>query len=103
MRAERKIQLDGGGGIGPARPPKDHKRGGKPRDTLVDSLVLEFDERKPGAKEPKIVVYCIGCDRSTVGRDPNRIKKHANNCSVGPSVDNTWSCSFSPNLNSVRS
>jgi hypothetical protein len=90
LRAERKIHLDGGGGIGPARQARDHKRGGKPRDALVDNLVLEFDERKAGANDPKIVVYCIGCDKSTVGRDPNRIKKHAKDCNVHLSVD-SWS------------
>ena len=61
---------------------QDCRRGGKRRDALVDNLVLEFDERKAGAKDPKIVGYCVGCDKPTVGRDPNRIKKHAKDCNV---------------------
>jgi hypothetical protein len=86
LRADLKLRLDGGNGVGPARQAKrsteDRKKGGKPRDGLVDDLVFEFDERKPGALKARPVVYCVGCDRSTSGRDPNRIKAHAKDCDV---------------------
>lgn len=88
LRADLKLRLDGGNedGPGPARQPKrsaeDRKKGGKPRDGLVDDLVFEFDERKPGASKARPVVYCVGCDRSSTGRDPNRIKAHAKDCNV---------------------
>ena len=49
---------------------------------LVDNLVLEFDERKPGAKDARVVVYCVGCDKPTVGHNLNQIKKHAKDCKV---------------------
>ena len=45
MRADLKIHLDGGGGIGPVRQTKG-KHGGKPHEALVDNLVLELNERK---------------------------------------------------------
>ena len=86
LRADLKLRLDGGNGVGPARQPKrsaeDRKKGGKPQDGLVDNLVFEFDERNPGASKARPVVYCVGCDRSTSGRDPNRIKAHAKDCNV---------------------
>ena len=49
---------------------------------LVDNLVLEFDECKPGAKDARVVVYCVGCDKPTVGHNLNQIKKHAKDCKV---------------------
>lgn len=84
MRLELKSRIEGGNGVGPARHPKPLKgtKGGKPRDSLVDDLVFEFDERQPGAPKAKIVTYCVACDRKAIGRDPNRIKQHAKNCSV---------------------
>ena len=88
LHADLKLRLDGGneGGPGPGRQPKrsaeDRKKGGKPRDALVDDLIFEFDERKAGASKARPVVYCVGCDRSSTGRDPNRIKAHAKDCNV---------------------
>jgi len=90
LRAERKANCDGAKGVGAARTPKsygidrDHSKGGRSRDTLVDELVLEFDERKPDEpNKPRPVVYCVGCDHRSVGRDTARIRGHANNCDVG--------------------
>ena len=88
LRADLKLRIDGGNGDGPGpvRQPKRsaeyRKKGGKPRDGLVDDLVFEFDECKPGASKARPVVYCVGCDRSTSGHDPNRIKAHAKDCNV---------------------
>jgi len=84
IRAERKLALDGGDGVGPARQPKstsEARKPGKPRDTLVDDLVVGVEEPKRGG-ERRQVVYCIGCKKKTVGRDPNRIKQHAKDCTV---------------------
>jgi hypothetical protein len=92
LHADLKLRLDGGNGVGPAQQPKsaeDRKKGGKPRDGLVDDLVFEFDERKLGAPKAKPVVYCVGCDRSTSGHDPNRIKAHAKDCNVHKCRDAT--------------
>ncbi|KAF8878979.1 hypothetical protein CPB84DRAFT_1751763 [Gymnopilus junonius] len=87
MHAERKSSYDGAKGVGPARTSKstraerDRTKGGRMRDMLVDELVLEFDERKPEEPlKPRAVVYCIGCDNRTVGRDTARIRGHANHC-----------------------
>lgn len=85
LRAELKIRLDGGQGTGPARQPKsaeERKKGGKPRDTLVDDLVFEFTERAAGNGKEKLVVYCVACDRKAFGRDTSRIKNHAKGCNV---------------------
>jgi len=54
--------------------------------------VLEFDERKPGAKDARVVVYCVGCDKPTVGHDPNRIKKHTKDCKVIVSIITSCKC-----------
>ena len=72
LHADLKIRLDGGEGVGPARQPKsaeERKKGGKPRDTLVDDLVFEFTECGTGTKREKLVVYCVACDRKAFGRD----------------------------------
>ena len=87
LRADLKLRFDGGNGVGPARQPtkssERRKKGGKPRDSLVDDLVFEFDEpSSKGLGKPRIVVYCVACDEYRVGRDPNRIKSHAKNCNV---------------------
>lgn len=86
VRAERKLSADGGNGVGPARTPKavnEPRKAGKPRDTLVDDLIVETEEPvKQGKAENRIVVYCIGCLKKTAGRDPNRIKDHAQSCNV---------------------
>jgi len=54
---------------------------GKPRDILVDELVVEVEEPKVGDGK-RIVVYCIGCLKRTSGRDANRIKQHGKDCNV---------------------
>jgi len=93
LRTDLKLRLEGGDGVGPARQPKsaeERKKGGKPRDGLVDDLVFEFDERKPGAPKARPVVYCVGCDKSTSGRDPNRIKAHAKDCNVHKISCHLW-------------
>jgi hypothetical protein len=86
IRAERKLALDGGVSVGPARQPKSNearKAGpGKPRDMLVDSLVVGVEEPKKLGGERRQVVYCIGCKKRTEGRDPNRIKQHGKDCTV---------------------
>ena len=85
LRADLKIRLDGGKGVGPARQPKsaeERKKGGKPRDTLVDDLVFEFTERVAGTTKEKLVVYCVACDKKAFGRDASRIKNHAKGCNV---------------------
>ena len=86
MRAERKLRLEGGNGVGPARQSEQrkqtrHPNGGRERDELVDDLVLESDEPKPG-QESRHVVYCIGCDKRAVGRNPTRIGDHGSDCQV---------------------
>lgn len=87
VRAERKLALDGGDGVGPACQPKsisEARKPGKPRDKLVDDLVVEVEEPKRGGNvgERRQVVYCIGCKKKAVGRDPVRIKQHAKDCTV---------------------
>jgi hypothetical protein len=85
LRADLKIRLDGGEGVGPARQPRsaeERKKGGKPRDTLADDLVFEFTECGEGTKKEKLVVYCVACDRKAFGRDTTRIKNHAKSCNV---------------------
>jgi len=86
IRAERKIQLEGGNGVGPARVPKSaeqRRKGGRNRDNLVDDLVIEGKVPKtPRSHELKLVVYCIACDRMVVGRDAVRIRSHAKECDV---------------------
>ena len=85
LRADLKIRLDGGEGVGPARQPKsaeERKKGGKPRDTLVDDLVFEFTECGTGTKREKLVVYCVACDRKAFGCDTTQIKNHAKSCNV---------------------
>ena len=86
IRAERKIQLEGGNGVGPARVPKSaeqRRKGGRNRDNLIDDLVIEGKVPKaPHSCELKLVVYCIACDRMVVGRDATRIRSHAKECDV---------------------
>ena len=52
LHADLELRFDGGNGVGPARQPKksseERKKGGKPRGSLVDDLVFEFD--KPSSK-----------------------------------------------------
>jgi hypothetical protein len=87
IRAERKIQLEGGNGVGPARVPKsaeERRRGGRARDNLVDDLIIESRAPKPPphSHESRLVVYCIGCDKMVVGRDAQRIRNHGKDCDV---------------------
>lgn len=100
IRAQRKLEHDGGTQVkpGPARRPMANPaKGGKPRDKLVDDIVLEFEVqvqvsatskipktalKKKDGKIFKTVVYCVGCDKYSVGRTPARIKKHAKDCHV---------------------
>jgi hypothetical protein len=84
--AERKLAIDGGNGPGPARQPKTiskARKPRKPRDMLVDNLVVEVDEPKKGSGGKwQVAVYCIGCKKRTAGQDPNCIKQHAKDCTV---------------------
>lgn len=54
---------------------------GRKRDELTDKLVIEKQE-EGGKNGARTVVYCIGCDRRSVGRDPKRIRDHAYQCTV---------------------
>jgi hypothetical protein len=88
---ERKLRLEGGNRIGPARLPTpseerqdERKRvAGRPADSLIDDLIIQVDlnEGKEGL-EKKIVRWCIACDRYSVGRDAGRIRAHAQQCNV---------------------
>ena len=87
--AEWKSEAEGGEGIGPAHQEKSitaARKAGKPRDTLVDDIVIEVQEpvkqSDKSNKGTRTVIYCVGCQKKTVGRDPNRIKQHAKDCSV---------------------
>ncbi|KAF8806372.1 hypothetical protein BYT27DRAFT_7257105 [Phlegmacium glaucopus] len=55
---------------------------GKPHDALVDDLIVEVEEPhwKRGG-EMRTVVYCVGCQKKSVGQSPNRIKQHGKDCS----------------------
>ncbi|KAG6847334.1 hypothetical protein H0H93_008762, partial [Arthromyces matolae] len=61
LRNERRANLDGADGAGPARQTAA-KRAGRTRVSLADDLVLEFREQNGGGKEV-LVVYCIACDK----------------------------------------
>ena len=87
--SDHKSEAEGGEGIGPARQEKSitaARKAGKPRDTLVDDIIIEVQEpvkqSDKSVKEMRTVVYCVGCQKKTVGRDPNCIKQHAKDCSV---------------------
>jgi len=52
MQLDHKLQIEQGlKGIGLARQPKssEEHKGGRAHNTLVDDLVLEFDQHKPGS------------------------------------------------------
>ena len=57
----------------------------------MDDLVFEFDEQKPGAPKTKLVVYCVGCDKSPSGCDPNHIKAHVKDYNVHKISSFSWS------------
>lgn len=87
IRNERKLALEGGNGVGPARTPRTvvgEKLGpGRNRDGLIDQLVIESEEPMPKHPERmRTIVHCIACDRKAIGRDPNRVRAHASQCSV---------------------
>lgn len=86
-RNERKLALEGGNGVGPARTPRTavgEKSGpGRNRDGLINNLVIESEEPMPKNPERmRTVVHCVACDRKAIGRDANRIRTHASQCSV---------------------
>jgi len=92
LRRERRAELDGANGVGPARTQKlsasrsTSSTGGRSRIELVDELILEFTESN-GKGASTIVTYCVACDRRTVGRDSKRIFDHAAlKCIVSPRV-----------------
>ena len=87
LRRERRAQLDGANGVGPARTQRQSANtGGRNRIELVDELILEFTESN-GKGASGIVTYCVACDRRTVGRDSKRIFDHAAlKCIVSPSA-----------------
>ncbi|KAJ3504352.1 hypothetical protein NLJ89_g7973 [Agrocybe chaxingu] len=86
MRAQRKLELEGGGEIGAARNPKSaeqRRRGGRTRNALADELVFQFKEPNNNG-ELMPVVYCIACDHRRVGRDTGRIREHGEECKKLP-------------------
>ncbi|KAJ3563316.1 hypothetical protein NP233_g9013 [Leucocoprinus birnbaumii] len=99
MRMERRMKMDGDSeGVGPGRKPgqlsevRESARAGpgRARLELVDKLVLEFKEPTLKAnqeKEISIIVYCIGCDKRTVGRSSKRIYAHGAECDA---LKNEW-------------
>lgn len=105
IRAERKLTIDGGDGIGPARQAtsiSEARKPGKPRDTLVDDLVVEVKEpKKGGSDKQQLAVYCIGCKKRTSGRDPNHIKQHAKDCTVSHR-EKVWCIQVILNLKNSR-
>lgn len=84
--SERHLAAQGSNGIGPTRHEKSitaaRKAIGKPRDVLVDSLVVEVEEPTKQRGGKRAIVFCVGCLKKTVGRDPNRIKQHGKDCNV---------------------
>ncbi|KAJ7048477.1 hypothetical protein C8F01DRAFT_1379928 [Mycena amicta] len=82
IRAQRKIELDGGPAVGPARS-SNVKAKGRKRDTstLVDDLIIQEEEPSASGDKMVPVVYCIGCDLRNAQRNPKRIKSHAIGCS----------------------
>ncbi|THV01844.1 hypothetical protein K435DRAFT_836742 [Dendrothele bispora CBS 962.96] len=85
-RLQRKLELEGGGKIGPARTQKsmsEKRKGGKPADTLINDLVIQREEpQEKNSLKMGHVVYCIGCDERRAGRDAMCIRGHAQNCSA---------------------
>jgi hypothetical protein len=86
---ERLAVKQGANGVGPARQEKSttaarKSAGGKPRDPLVDGLIIEAEELVPSSAKGKTLIFCVGCLKKTVGRDPHRVRAHAKGCSVSP-------------------
>ncbi|CAK5266374.1 unnamed protein product, partial [Mycena citricolor] len=72
-RKQRMLDLEANGAEDSSRTKK--KTAGRPRDTLVDDLIVTESYKVDGKQ--KVYTYCIACDHCEVFRNPGRIRKHA--------------------------
>lgn len=80
-RAKRKKKAEEDRALSRAKNKGVEQKTGRPRITLLDDLVIARMEPSNSGKLVQ-VVYCIECDKRSVGRAKDRILGHANSCDV---------------------